>query len=59
MSKIFTWLFGFVTGVIGGLFVLAAAMVERPGDFVHVLLHLASNTEKKKKKRATQRRRVQ
>ena len=45
MSKIFTWLFGFVTGVIGGLFVLAAAMVERAGDFVHVLLHFDSNTD--------------
>ena len=45
MSKIFTWIFGFVTGVIGGMFVLAAAMVERPGDFIHVLLHLDSNTD--------------
>ena len=45
MSKIFTWAFGFVTGLIGGIFVLAAAMVERPGDFVHVLLHLDSNTD--------------
>lgn len=45
MSKIFTWVFGFVTGVIGGFFVLAAAMIERPGDFVYILLHLGSNTD--------------
>ena len=45
MSKIFTWVFGFVTGVIGGFFVLAAAMVERPGDFMHILLGLSSNTD--------------
>ena len=45
MSKIFTWVFGFVTGVIGGMYVLAAVMVERPGDFIHVLTHLDSNTD--------------
>ena len=45
MSKIFTWVFGFVTGLIGGMYVLAAAMVKRPGDFVYVLSHLDSNTD--------------
>ena len=45
MSKIFTWVFGFVTGVIGGLVVVSAAMVERPGDFMHILLGLSSNTD--------------
>ena len=45
MSKIFTWLFGFVTGVIGGIFVVSAAMVERPGNFMHILLDLGSNTD--------------
>ena len=46
MSKIFTWMFGFVTGIIGGLVLLSIAMVERPGDFVHILLHLDSNTDR-------------
>ena len=59
MSKIFTWAFGFVTGLIGGIFVLAAAMVERPGEFVHVLLHLDSNTDEEYSERATQRSSVQ
>ena len=45
MSKIFTWVFGFVSGIIGGMVLLATCMVERPGDFVHVLLHLDSNTD--------------
>ena len=45
MSKIFTWVFGFVSGIIGGIALLSASMVERPGDFVHMLLHLDSNTD--------------
>ena len=49
MSKIFTWVFGFVSGIIGGIIggivLLTACMVERPGDFVHMLLHLDSNTD--------------
>ena len=45
MSKIFTWVFGFVIGIIGGIFVVSAAMVERPGYFMNILLHLDSNTD--------------
>lgn len=45
MSKIFTWVFGFVSGIIGGIVLLTACMVERPGDFVYMLLHLDSNTD--------------
>ena len=45
MSKIFTWVFGFVSGIIGGIALLSACMVERPGDFVYMLLHLDSNTD--------------
>lgn len=45
MSKIFTWVFGFVSGILGGIILLSACMVERPGDFVHMLLHLNSNTD--------------
>ena len=45
MSKIFTWMFGFVTGIIGGIVLLSACLVERPGDFVHMLLLLDSNTD--------------
>ena len=45
MNKIFTWAFGFVTGVIGGIFVVSAAMAERPGIFMHILLDLGSNTD--------------
>ena len=46
MGKIFAWVFGFVSGIIGGIALLSACMVERPGDFVHMLLHLDSNTDK-------------
>jgi len=45
MSKIFTWLFGFVIGVIGGLGVVSVAMVERPGDFMRILLLLSKRDE--------------
>ena len=45
MSKIFTWMFGFVSGIIGGIVLLAVCMVERPGYCVHMLLHLDSNTD--------------
>ena len=47
MSKIFTWVFGFVTGIIGGMFVMAACMVERPDDFIPILQRIKSNTNRK------------
>ena len=34
MSKIFTWMFGFVTGTISGILLLAWGMVEDPDRFI-------------------------
>ena len=34
MSKIFTWMFGFLTGTIGGILLLAWGMVEDPDRFI-------------------------
>lgn len=47
MSKIFTWVFGFVSGILGGVVLLSACMVENPGNFVHILLNLDSNADRK------------
>ena len=47
MSKIFTWVFGFVTGIIGGMFVMSACMVERPDDFIPILQRIKLNTDRK------------
>ena len=34
MSKIFTWMFGFITGTVGGILLLAWTMVEDPDRFI-------------------------
>ena len=34
MSKIFTWTFGFITGTVGGILLLAWTMVEDPDRFI-------------------------
>ena len=34
MSKIFTWMFGFITGTAGGILLLAWAMAEDPDRFI-------------------------
>lgn len=47
MGKIFVWVFGFVTGIIGGMFVMAASMVEGPDDFIPILQRIKSNTDRK------------
>ena len=47
MSKIFIWAFGLVTGIIGGMFVMAACMVERPDDFIPILQRIKSDTNGK------------
>ena len=45
MSKIFTWVFGFVSGIIGGMVLLATCLVANPNDFVYILEHLDSKTD--------------
>ena len=47
MSKIFTWMFGFVSGIIGGMVLLATCVVANPNDFVYILEHLDSNTDRR------------
>lgn len=47
MSKIFTWMFGFVSGIIGGMVLLATCVVANPDDFVYILEHLDSNTDRR------------
>lgn len=37
MSKIFTWVFGFVTGTIGGLLLLCGSMLADPDRFIKLL----------------------
>lgn len=34
MSKIFTWTFGFITGTVGGILLLAWTMAEDPDRFI-------------------------
>ena len=34
MSKIFTWMFGFITGTVGGILLLAWTMAEDPDRFI-------------------------
>ena len=34
MSKIFTWMFGFITGTVGGILLLAWAMADDPDRFI-------------------------
>ena len=37
MSKIFTWVFGFVTGAVGGLVLLCCSMLADPDRFIAAL----------------------
>ena len=34
MSKIFTWMFGFISGTAGGILLLAWAMADDPDRFI-------------------------
>ena len=34
MSKIFVWMFGFITGTVGGVLLAAVAMVVDPDRFI-------------------------
>ena len=34
MSKIFTWMFGLITGTVGGILLLAWTMAEDPDRFI-------------------------
>ena len=34
MSKIFTWMFGFISGTVGGILLLAWAMADDPDRFI-------------------------
>ena len=45
MSKIFTWMFGWVSGIIGGMVLMAICVVANPNDFVYILEHLDSKTD--------------
>lgn len=37
MSKIFTWVFGFITGAVGGVVLLAVSMLVDPDRFIEIL----------------------
>ena len=47
MSKIFAWVLGCVSGIIGGMVLLATCLVANPNDFVYILEHLDSKTDKR------------
>ena len=34
MGKIFTWMFGFISGTVGGILLLAWAMADDPDRFI-------------------------
>ena len=37
MSKIFTWMFGFITGTVSGAVLMAVAMLKEPDRFIELL----------------------
>ena len=37
MSKIFTWMFGFITGIVGGIVLLAVSTLYDPDRWITVL----------------------
>ena len=37
MSKIFTWMFGFITGTVGGAVLMAVTMLMDPDRFIEIL----------------------
>lgn len=37
MSKIFTWVFGFITGTVGGAVLMAVTMLMDPDRFIEIL----------------------
>ena len=37
MSKIFTWVFGFITGTVSGVVLMAVTMLMDPDRFIEML----------------------
>ena len=37
MAKIFVWVFGFITGTVGGVVLLCGSMLADPDRFIEIL----------------------